>query len=125
MAPAPPRSPAIIAGALAVSALAPLQACGPLAQPPAGRAARLASPSCPHVPPPQPGARPHPPVSAFPQTLQPGHWEWDAGFYVWTPPHWQARIGHQTPAWLDGYWEANGGACVWHNGRYLSGKPAR
>ena len=62
-----------------------------------------------------------PPVSAFPQVLQPGHWEWDTSGYVWLPAHWQAKLSKHPPHWLDGFWEANGGACVWHNGQYVSG----
>ena len=118
---------------------------------------------CPHVPDPLPGEVP--PAPAGPrQTLEPGHWNWVDGSYVWSPPQWHPRPGstvhpsqdparqnglarndsvpdanariqadqdrtgqvqtdqagserHQT--WQDGYWEANGGACVWHNGRFL------
>ena len=77
--------------------------------------------TCPHVPPPRLDAKPLPPVSAFPQVLQPGHWEWDTSGYVWQPAHWQARLSKHPPHWLDGFWEANGGACVWHNGQYVYG----
>ena len=78
----------------------------------------IAKPTCPHVPAPLQAKPPLPPVSAFPQVLQPGHWQWDDGNYVWTPPKWQARFAAKPPAWQDGHWSADGGACVWHNGHF-------
>jgi hypothetical protein len=73
--------------------------------------------TCPHIPPPPPGKPPLPPVSAFPQILLPGHQEWSDGAYTWIPPHWETRFSTTTPPkWIPGYWEVNGGACIWHNG---------
>jgi hypothetical protein len=78
---------------------------------------------CPHVPDPLPGEAPPAPVGP-PQRLTPGHWEWVEGNYVWAAPQWHPRADGPARAWQDGYWEANGGACVWHNGRYvLMGMP--
>jgi hypothetical protein len=82
---------------------------------------KIPVPSCPHVPPPPSSKPPKPPLSALPQVLQPGHWEWDTSGYVWQKPHWQVRLTKRPPVWLDGFWEPNGGACVWHNGRFLHG----
>jgi hypothetical protein len=95
--------------------LAPLAACASLQ--PAPQA--MLRPTCPHIPKPPDIKRPLPPVSAFPQVLQPGHWDWSDGNYVWTPPQWQARFTKIAPRWVDGHWEANGGACIWHNGRFV------
>jgi hypothetical protein len=82
--------------------------------------------TCPHVPAPPPGAKPPlPPVSAFPQMLQPGHWDWSDAQYVWTPPQWQARFDARPRRWQNGHWEVNGGACVWQNGAFLSAAPGQ
>ncbi len=73
---------------------------------------------CPHVPDPRPGEVPPAPPGPR-QTLQPGHWDWVDGSYVWIPAAWHPRPPGPPRTWQDGYWEANGGACVWHNGRTL------
>lgn len=107
---------------LAASFLMALAACSqPAATKPAVTATREEIPkaTCPHVPPPPPGSPPKPPVSSFPQTLQAGHWEWDDGGYVWTPPRWHTRFTATPPVWRDGYWAADGIACVWHIGHFL------
>jgi hypothetical protein len=93
--------------------------CTPL-QTAAFRAPAAAEPACPHIPG-APDAKPlPPPISTEPQSLQPGHWEWNDGDYVWTPPQWQPRPAAGAPKWRNGYWEASGGACVWHNGRFIA-----
>ena len=84
--------------------------------------AKPGSPVCPHIPKAPAAKPPPPPPSGLPQILQPGHWEWDDGGYVWTPPAWHARSGNRTQ-WRNGYWEPNGGACVWHNGQFVPAAP--
>jgi hypothetical protein len=81
--------------------------------------------TCPHVPKPLVARAPLPPVSAFPQILQPGHWDWSDGQYVWTPPQWQVRFDGRARRWVDGRWEVNGGACVWHVGAFVGGAADR
>jgi hypothetical protein len=105
----------------ALMALLVLSACATLRPGPA----TPPMPSCPHVPPPPTEKPPPRPNSALPQILQPGHWEWDTSGYVWHQPHWQTRLTKRSAPWLDGYWAPNGGACVWHNGRFLYGAPQK
>jgi hypothetical protein len=71
--------------------------------------------------PPKPnGQPPRPPVSGFAQILRPGHWDWADGDYVWVAPYWLVLIDRQRPLWRDGYWEAQGGACIWHQGHFIA-----
>ena len=72
--------------------------------------------TCPHIPAP-PAAKP-PPAAGSSQVLQPGHWDWSDGAYVLTPPHWEPEASAQARHWKNGYWEVNGGACVWHDGSF-------
>jgi hypothetical protein len=81
--------------------------------------------TCPHIPAPPTAKPPLPPVSAFPQILLPGHWEWSDGDYSWTPPHWETRFSTTTPPkWIAGHWEVNGNACIWHNGHVQTPHPS-
>jgi hypothetical protein len=76
--------------------------------------------TCPHLPSPPTAKPPLPPVSAFPQVLQPGHWEWEDGNYAWSAPQWQSQFTSKPPQWQPGHWAVNGGACVWHNGHFVN-----
>jgi hypothetical protein len=78
-------------------------------------------PACPHVPPPKAEKPPRPPVSGFPQMLQPSHWDWDDGDYRWVPARWQVLLVPRTPRWVGGSWEAQGGACIWHSAHFSVG----
>lgn len=79
--------------------------------------------ACPTLPSKRLSARPEPlpPVSAQPLTLQPGHWDWADGNYVWTQPEWVPRHDAGVPIWQDGFWTPDGGACVWNPGHFVAG----
>ena len=81
--------------------------------------------TCPTIPPDRHDAGPPPPP---PDTLDhlvlaPGHWDWDVGQYIWTPPTWVARPNQHAATsgrhWQPGTWIQNGGACVWAPAHFL------
>ena len=76
--------------------------------------------TCPHIPDSPPARRPDPlpPVSAGRLTLQPGHWNWVDGGYVWEAPAWVPSATPH-PHWLAGFWTPNGGGCAWTPGQFL------
>jgi hypothetical protein len=65
------------------------------------------------VPPPMAETIPKPPVTATPLIWQPGHWDWTASSYVWTPGQYVAREGH-SDMWMSGWWEKTSSGWVWH-----------
>ncbi len=62
---------------------------------------------------------PLPPISNKAMVMQPGHWDWVDGTYVWDGPAW-VLPPHPAPViWVDGSWAQNGGGCAWTQGHFL------
>ena len=78
--------------------------------------------ACPPVPGPRGAMIPidKPPVSAKRLILKPGHWEWNAQAYVWSPPEWVDIPTGTRVLWADGFWSPAGGGCFWTAGRFIS-----
>jgi hypothetical protein len=74
--------------------------------------------TCPTLPAPPTAPAPVPPVSGFPQILQPGHWSWTGHDYSWTPPVWLTLLARGRPVWQPEHWTLTGNACVWHEAKY-------
>ena len=94
--------------------LATLSGC---AAPPAG----IPQMACPHLPTSAPATRvnPLPPVSTTRLVLQPGHWDWVDGGYVWDQPAWIMPPWPSASKWQDGFWTPNGGGCAWTPGHFV------
>jgi hypothetical protein len=77
--------------------------------------------TCPSLPAARPPSHedPLPPVSATPLALQPGHWDWVRGGYVWASPAWVDRPGPNAPLWLNGFWTPTASGCAWTPGHFL------
>ena len=98
------------------SLLAVLLLAGCMATPP-----RIPQMACPTLP--GAAATPHPdplpPVSARTLVMQPGHWDWIDGNYVWERPAWILPPHGPPVTWIDGFWTPNGGGCAWTQGHFL------
>jgi hypothetical protein len=77
--------------------------------------------SCPTIPAARPAAHvaPLPPVSDTPLVLQPAHWDWVDGSYVWDQPEWVVPPWRGASKWRDGFWTPNGGGCAWTPGHFV------
>lgn len=62
---------------------------------------------------------PLPPISNRAQVMQPGHWNWVDGNYVWEGPAWVLPPHLPPVIWTDGFWTPNGGGCAWTPGHFL------
>ena len=82
---------------------------------------RVVQTTCPTLPGKVATLRPDPlpPISNKTLVMQPGHWDWVDGNYLWEGPAW-VLPPHPAPViWVDGSWTPNGGGCVWTQGHFL------
>ena len=87
----------------------------------ADSAPRIPQMACPTLPA-KPAAThplPLPPISDKTLVLQPGHWDWVDGTYVWESAAWVLPPHGGQAIWLDGFWTPNGGGCAWTQGHFL------